>query len=175
SDDVNTQYLVVILGRNQFDEAGGRFHGPGTAAGSEWELADLVGTAAGLHLLFCQAHPGDFRVGVDHGRNGVVVHVAVFAGNQVADHHALVLGLVRQHESAHAVTHRPDVFGRRLAVVVHLDETLLVDLHAGSVAEQVAGERPAAHADDELVDVEDVRARGIGVIHLDAAGGGLRA
>ena len=136
-DDVHAQDLVVVLRGDELHEARGGFHGARAAAGRERELADLVGAAAGLHLLFGLSDPGDFRVRVDHRRNRVVVHVAVTAGDQVADHHAFVLGLVREHRAAHAIAHGPDVFDAGLAVIVDLDETAFVELHAGAIGQQV--------------------------------------
>src|SRR5512132_2737662 len=48
-------------------------------------LADLVRATGRLHLLFRLADPRDLRMRVDHRRDGVVVHVAVLAGDHVAD------------------------------------------------------------------------------------------
>src|SRR6187402_2655026 len=114
------------------------------AAGRERKLADLVSPAARLHLLLRLANPGNFRVGVDHRRNDVVVHVAVFAGDHVTDHHAFILRLVRQHRAAHAVADGIDVLGRRLAVIVHGDEATFVDLHARTFGQQFLRIRTAA-------------------------------
>ena len=101
--------------------------------------------------------------------------MAVAAGDQVAHHHAFVLGLVREHGTAHAVAHRPDVLGGGLAVVVDLDEAALVELHARAIGQQVLRERPAAHAHDEFVDGDRLAARSVGVGDFDAAARGLRA
>src|SRR5688500_10197346 len=112
---------------------------------------------------------------VDDRRDRVVVDVAVLAGDEIADHHALVLRLVREHRAAHAVADGPDVLGGRLAVIVHLDEAALVELHARAVGQQVLRERLAAHAHDQLVDVDGLTTRGVGVADFHSGSGRLRA
>ena len=50
--------------------------------------------------------------------------MAVLAGDDLRDHHALVLALVREHRAAYHVADRVDPRQRGPAVLVHLDEAL---------------------------------------------------
>jgi hypothetical protein len=46
----------------------------------------------------------------------------LLAGDELGHHHALVLGLVREHGSAHHVANGVDIRQVRAAVIVDLDE-----------------------------------------------------
>src|SRR6185312_15973369 len=106
-------------------------HGTRTAARQERKHSNLVGAAAGLHLLLRETHPGNLGSRVDHRRNRLVVDLGIAARNQVGHHAALLITLVRQHRAAHAVSDRPDALGTRATFVIDLDETALIELHAG--------------------------------------------
>jgi hypothetical protein len=95
----------------------GRFHRLGATVGAERESADLVGDALGLQRLLGLADPGDFRAGVDHPRNGVVIQMTVLAGDDLGHHDAFLGTLVRQHRPAHHVANRvhPRQVGPRTA------------------------------------------------------------
>src|SRR6185295_18339435 len=112
---------------------------------------------------------GDLRRGVDHRRNGLVVHFAELAGDQVGDHHSFFFTLVREHWPAHKVADGPDVRRGGPALVIDGDEATLVDLHAGAVTEQIFGIRATANRYDDLVDLDALLAFGIGVFQLHAA------
>src|SRR5262249_23723973 len=135
-DDVYTENFVVVLSGHDLAEPGGLFHRACTAAREERERADFVGTAALLHFFFGLTDPRDFRGRVDHRRDDLVVHFGDFAGDQVRDHDALFLALVRQHRAAHQVADRPYVRDTGLAVVIDFDEAAFVDLHARAVRQQ---------------------------------------
>ncbi len=136
--------------------------------------------AGGLGLLFGQAGPGDFRVGVDDRGHGAVVDLALLAVQLLGQNHAFLDGLVRQHGAADDVAHGVDAFGAGLVMRVGLDEAALVELHAGNVAAQVLGVGAAADGDDQLVEVDrlllavllvfdgDVLLAGLGAQHLGA-------
>src|SRR5690606_19417609 len=96
--------------------------------------------------------PGDLRLGVDHVRDGVVVDVAGQAGDQLGHRDAFLEALVGQHRAAHAVADRPHAVDAGVAVRVHFDEAALVQLHAGTVGQQVLRGRATADADQQLVD-----------------------
>src|SRR6185437_11276068 len=156
-------------GRDDLGEALRLLHGARTAAGEEREDTDLVGTAARLHLLLGLSHPGDLGRGVDYRRHSLVVDLAEAAGNEVGDHHALLLALVRQHGAAHAIAHGPDAFGARAALVVDLDEAALVQLDASARRQKISRVRPAADRDEQPVDRECLLALGVRVGDLDRA------
>ena len=63
--------------------------------------------------------------------------MAVLAGDDLGDHHALVLALVREHRPAHYVADGVDARQRGAAVLVDLDEALGVELEADVFCAQV--------------------------------------
>src|SRR3546814_2137785 len=67
------------------------------------ERADLD-RAPFFRLLFGQAHAGNFRIGIDHRRNHVVVHYAGEACNILGNGDPFILRLVREHWTGHNVT-----------------------------------------------------------------------
>src|SRR6516164_6769781 len=145
-DDVHAENLVVIAGRHDLGEPLSLLQGACAAAGEEREGARFVGTPARLHLLLGETDPGDLRRRVDDEGNHLVVHLAVAAGDQVGHHHALLLALVSEHRTAYAVTDGPDVLDTGTAVLVDLDEAVLIELYAVSGANRslVYGRRPIA-------------------------------
>ncbi|MNE39447.1 hypothetical protein D3C80_1334030 [compost metagenome] len=78
------------------------------AVGGEGKLADLVGTSFGLELLFGLADTGQFRTGVDHPGDEVVVDLMGLAGDPLDAGHRFVFGLVREHRAGGDVTDNPD-------------------------------------------------------------------
>src|SRR5205823_11859853 len=105
---------------------GSLLQGGRTAAGEEREHHGLVFAAARLDLLLGEADPGDLRRGVDDRRNHLVVDLAEAAGDQVRDHRALLLALVRQHRAPYAVPDRPDTFHAGATGLIDLDEAALI-------------------------------------------------
>ena len=69
---------------------------------------NLVGDVRGLQLLLCPADRGHFGRRVDDAGDDLVVHVAVLAGEDLGERHALVFGLVGEHRPAHHVADRVD-------------------------------------------------------------------
>ena len=166
TNDVHAEDLIVIARRDELGEAAGLFHGARPAAGQERKHPDLVVAAARLHLLLGEPHPGDLGGGVDDRGDDLVVHLPEAAGDQVGDHDALFLALVRQHRSAHAVPDRPDALGAGATVVIHLDEAALVELDARARGQQVLGVRAAADGDHHAIDRETLLALGVAVSDL---------
>src|SRR5439155_8634681 len=83
--------LVVIAPRTDLREARWLLQGARAAAREERKHAALVLPAARLDLLLGESHPGDLRRRVDDRRDHVVVHLAETPGDEVGDHHALLL------------------------------------------------------------------------------------
>src|SRR5256886_9392097 len=106
----------------------------------------LVLAAARLDLLLGEADPGDLRRGIDDRGDHLVVDLAEAAGDQVRDHHALLLALVRQHRAAYAVPDRPHALHARAAGLIDTDEAALIPLHAGIAPAQIPGVASAADA-----------------------------
>src|SRR3546814_232808 len=123
----------------------------------------LVRRAVFLELLLGPADPGDFRLGVDHVGDGVVVDVAGQAGDQLGHGDAFLEALVRQHRAAHAVADRPHAVDAGVAVFVDLDHAALVELHAGAIGQQAAARGAAADRDQQLVERDRLLAVLVGV------------
>src|SRR5690606_33587195 len=93
ADDVNAQHAVGLGIGDDLDETGGVVGGHGTAAGGERSDADIDLDSLGLQGLLGLADPGDFRMGVDHRRDQVVVHLGLVTGDALGNHHAFFRSL----------------------------------------------------------------------------------
>src|SRR3546814_5869159 len=140
-------------------------YGHGAAERGEREAAGLVRRAVFLELLLGSADPGDFRLGVDHVGDGVVVDVAGQAGDQLGPADAFLDALVRQHRAAHAVSDRTHAVDDGVAVFVDLAHAALVELHAGAIGQQAAARGAAAARDPQLVDRGRMPAVPVGVCY----------
>ena len=89
------------------------------------------------------------------------------AGDQVRDHDALLLALVREHRAAHDIADRPDMRHAGAAVFVDDDEATPVEFHPGSFSEQPRRERPPADGDDEPVDLQRLLALAVHIGDID--------
>ncbi|MNT33155.1 hypothetical protein D3C72_1690670 [compost metagenome] len=107
ADQVYAEYLVGLGVGQDFGEAFGLMVDLGPAVGGERELADFVLAAFGLELLFGLANAGQFRAGVDHPGNQVVVDLMGFTGNPLDAGHCFIFGLVREHRARGHVTDHP--------------------------------------------------------------------
>src|SRR2546430_4052336 len=145
----------------------GLLQGARPATGEEREHAGLVLAAARLDLLLGEADPGDLRRGIDDRGDHLVVDLAEAAGDQVRDHHALLLALVRQHRAAYAVPDRPHALHARAAGVIDADEAALVQLHAGIGPEQILGVGAATDRHHQPLDGKALRAFRILVGDID--------
>ncbi|MCY1443479.1 hypothetical protein D9M71_598970 [compost metagenome] len=122
----------------------------GPAVGGEGKLADLVGTSFGLELLFGLADAGQFRTGVDHPGDEVVVDLMGLAGDPLDAGHRFVFGLVREHRAGGDVTDNPDPWHRR-AVVLIGEHAALVGFQADIFQAQALGIRTTADSDQHIV------------------------
>src|SRR5438309_8398023 len=112
------------------------FRSSRAAAREERKHAALVLPAARLDLLLGESHPGDLRRRVDDRRDHVVVHLAETPGDEVGDHHALLLALVGQHRAAHAVPDRPHTLDTGAAGLIDRDEAALIESHTAPPAQE---------------------------------------
>src|SRR3546814_15532891 len=115
-------------------------------------ISDWSSDVCSSDLLLGPADPGDFRLGVDHVGDGVVVDVAGQAGDQLGHRDAFLEALVRQHRAAHAVADRPHAVDAGVAVLVDLDHAALVELHAGPFGPPAAACGPAAGRHPQLAE-----------------------
>src|SRR5580704_11141910 len=80
AENVHAEHAVGLgVGQDFHKTFGGQVH-LGAGIGSEGKFSDIVGDTGGFELFFSFADGGDLRIGVNHVRNDVVVHVAGLAG-----------------------------------------------------------------------------------------------
>src|ERR1700694_483273 len=164
---VPAEYFVGVACGHALREAGGLLQGARAAAGEEREHAGLVFAAARLDLLFGEADPGDLRCGIDDRWNHLVIDFAETAGDQVRDHHALLLALVGQHRAPYAIPDRPHALHARAAGVIDADEAAFVQLNPGIGPEQIPAIGSATDRDHQPLDTQVLRAFGILVRDID--------
>ncbi len=151
ADDLHAENLVCLGVGNDLAEAVGAVDCDGAAIGGEGELAHVDVQLVGLGLVFTDAHAGDFRLGVDHARDDVVVHVAALAGDQLDAGHGFFLGLVGEHRARNDVANCVNALGGGAEMVVDLHAAALVELHARLVGSEARGGGLATHGDEDLV------------------------
>src|SRR5690606_20628283 len=161
ADYVYTQYAIGLGAGDDLDETAGVVGSHGTTAGSEGEHADVDINAFGLQLLLVLANPGGFRMGVDDGRDQIVVHLGLVTGDALGNHHALFRGLVRQHQTAHHVTDSVHARHRSGAMIVNVDIAALIQGNTGVGSQQISGDRTTANGNDQLVEGHFLIALGI--------------
>ena len=137
--------------RQQLRQARGLRQGLGPAVGRHVEGAHPVGLSGLLQFLLGPPHPGDLRRGVDHRRDGAVIHLGGTPGDHLGHHHAFLGPLVRQHRPAHQVADRPDAIRAGAAVPVHLHVSSLGQDDPGALVDQAFGRRPSADRHHQLV------------------------
>ena len=112
--------------------------GNGAARGGPGEQAFHDLDALGLGLVFGEAHPGHFGVGVGHagddagieGGSGQFLVALQFTGNHFSSHMRLMHRLVRQHGLAHDVADGEDVRHVCAHLDVDVDEAAVRHSHA---------------------------------------------
>src|SRR5581483_1380365 len=102
----------------------------GATVGSEGEFAGVVDDAGLLQLFFGFTDGGDFRIGVNHVGDHVVVYVAGLPGENFCHGDALVFRLVRQHRPGDDVADGEDAWDIRRVTLVDDNTAALVLLHA---------------------------------------------
>src|SRR6185437_3144118 len=152
ADHVHAEDAIGLGMRQHLHLADGLVHRDGAADRGEREAADLVRDAGVLQVLFGLAGPGDFRLGVDHPRDGVVVDVTGLAGDPLGHRHAFLGTLVRQHRAAHRVADRPNAIDAGVVVLVDHDAAALVQLHASILAPKPDAIARAIHCDEHSDD-----------------------
>jgi hypothetical protein len=76
TNHMDAEHAVGLgIGQDLHEAIGGEID-LGAAIGAERKLADIVGDAGGFELFFGFSDGRDFRIGVDHIRDGIVVHMA---------------------------------------------------------------------------------------------------
>ncbi|MNK95770.1 hypothetical protein D3C87_1160240 [compost metagenome] len=103
-------FVGTFIGQD-FGEALGLVIDLRPAVGGEGKLADLVGTAFGFQLLFGFANAGQFRPGVDHVGDQIVIDLPGLADDLLDTRHGFVFGLVCEHRPGCHVTDHPDAGG----------------------------------------------------------------
>ena len=148
----------------------------GAAIGGERKFADIVGDAGGFQLFLGFADGGDFRIGIDHVRNHVVVHMAGLAGEDFGDRDAFLLRLVRQHRPGDDVADGIDAGDIGAEMRIDDDAAAIVLLHAGGFEAEAFGVGHAPDRDQHDIGFERLRcaaARGRLDLYLERLAGGI--
>src|SRR5207237_7068832 len=124
-----------------------------------------------------EADAGNFRHGVDDGRDYVVIHDADLAGEDLGDGNALVLGLVGEHRARRDVADRVDAGDAGLEVMIDFDLAALVEGETGLFKVEAVGVGPAADRDEDGVRLDRLASAARGGLdgQGDAILAGLRA
>jgi len=168
SDDVYTQDAIGSRIGNHLGKTTRGLHGARTATGHKREHAELDGKASRTGLLFGLTDPANLRGGVNNRGHHIEVGVAIVASDQVTHHHALFLGLVRQHRATHAVAHGIYALDTGVAVRINFYEAPRIDPHAGAFSQQPFSKGLATNSDNQLVELRLLLTCCVGVEHINA-------
>jgi len=119
--------------------------------GTEHELADFVLHSFRFQVLFSLADPGDFRVGVYNGRDGIIVDVPVSGLDVLDGSDTFFLCLVGEHGTKGNVTDAFDVLLRSGELIVDDDATSIVELNTCSFEVEAVGVWSSANSDEDDV------------------------
>jgi len=136
--------------REDFGETLGLMVDLRPAVGGEGKLADLIGTALGLELFFSLADAGQFRSGIDHVGDQVVIDLASLAMDLLDTRHRFIFSLVREHRPGGHVADHPDPggFGAVLFVGEH---AALVSAQADVLQSEALGIRTTTDSDQHVI------------------------
>src|ERR1043166_5959737 len=153
---MHAQHPIRLGVGDDFGEAFRRGGGLGPRVGVEGNFPDLVADAGRLQLLFRLADAGHFRRGIDHGRNGVVIHVPGATRDSLDAGHRFVFRLVGQHGAFSAIADGPDVLDVGLEFRIGDHAPPLVERHANILQAEIVSIRNAPDGDEDHVWLEDL-------------------
>lgn len=125
-----TENSISLFLRKELDEALRVEVRLGSGVGSKGELSNVVLNTSCLEVLLCLSYPGNLRVGVDDGRDTVVVDVTVTRFEVFNSSDTLFLSLVGEHGTKGHVTDTLDILDRGAELIVDDDAALVVFLDA---------------------------------------------
>lgn len=133
TNDVYTENSVRLLLGEELDKAFGVEVRLCSGVGSKGEFSNIVLNTGGLEVLLGLSYPGNLGVGIDDGRNAVVVDVAVSRFEEFDSSNTFLLSLVGKHGSKCHVTDTLDVLDRGAELIIDDDATLVVFLDTNSL------------------------------------------
>ena len=151
ANDVNAQDAVCYCVCEDFNEAVSGLVDLGAAVGSEGELAAPVSNAIGLQLFFCFANTRDFRRGVNHVGNDIVIHVPSLTAKNFSERDAFVLGFVSKHWTGDDVADGENTGD--VGLVAAVDDDALFCIERDSGFRQAKAVRKGRTADGDENDV----------------------
>ena len=151
--NVHAQHAVRLGVAQNLHGTFGILIGARAAVGHKRKVADAVLHALALELLLGLADPRDLGVRVDDARDGVVVDVAVLAGDVFDARDAFFFGLVGEHRAGDHVADGVDAGHVRLEEGVGLDAALVVDGDAGFLKAEAVGEGAAANREKHNISI----------------------
>jgi len=151
SHDMNTQYPISLCFGQELDESLRIQICLCPRIGTEHELANFVFDSFCFQVLFRLADPGNFRVSVHYGRNGIIVDVPVSGLDVLDGGDAFFLRLVGEHGTEGNVADAFDVLLRSGELIVDDDATSVVELNACSFEVKAFCVWPPANSDENDV------------------------
>ena len=122
--------------------------GPG-----EHRLFEFDSLLAGFR--FCQAHPGNFGIGISDGRNGAGIEPGRLGFFPARDYFsgklAFMGSLVGQHGFAANIPYGKNMRDIGAQLLIHRDESAWIDIDARLIRPKIASVRLAAHSDQDAV------------------------
>ena len=103
--------------------------------------------------LFSFTDAGDFRIGVDHRRNGAVVHAVIFTGDNIDGDFAFAVSGMGKHGFAVGITDGIDIGNVGFHLIVGLDRTAF-HVKTDVFKSHVGGIGTTADSDEDLVGFE---------------------
>src|SRR5438105_6218314 len=151
SKNVNTQYSIGFGVPQNFNETLDLAESSSASISAKGENALAIFNPKFSKLLFGFAYRRDFRLGINHTGNRVVVHMAI-AGGQILDtSNPFLFCLVRQHRSGNHIANGVNAVGAGGKVFVDGDGPLLVQLNAHTFQADVASVRNSSDRNQHAV------------------------
>ncbi|MND94581.1 hypothetical protein D3C80_868020 [compost metagenome] len=151
TDDGTTDDAVAVLVEDQLGHTVGAIGGDCTAGSSPGEGSNFEVQALLLGFLLGQTDPGHLWLCVGDGRDHFRVEVVLLAGDDFGRHVAFVHTLVSQHRLTDDVTDGVDVRNVGTQLLVHFDETALVDGNTGFLGVHQLAVRHTTDRDQHVV------------------------
>lgn len=154
ADDVNTEHTVSLGINDNLDHTVRVIVGTSTRVSNKWVSANLVLDAGCLEFLFGLANPGNFRVCVDDGGDGVVVDVTVAGSNHLGNGKAFVFSLVGQHGTERSIANATYVGHVRLEFRVDNDPSTVVKFNTNVFQAQALSVRTTTNGNEDNIRFE---------------------
>jgi hypothetical protein len=153
-DNMDTQDLVGLSFGQELDESLRVQICLCPRIGTEHELPNFVLDSFRLQVLFRLADPRNLRVGVDNGRDGIVIDVPVPGLDVLNRSDAFFFRLVGKHGTKRNIADAFDVLLRSGELIVDDDATSVVEFNARGFEIEAVRVWPSADGDKDDVSLQ---------------------